>query len=158
MVLPFDTITQSAGETQTMGEDVGRAIVGGSLHRAAAKRGSALVLCLWGDLGSGKTTFVQGLAHGMGIDSRLLSPTFIIVRHYQLPTSETYLYHLDLYRIAGTHDMDGIGLSDMMHESGSIVVVEWPERLGALLPECRIDVRFEILDGTRRNIIGENHG
>lgn len=157
MDLPFDTITQSAGSTQKIGEDFGHAIVAGVLLSPAGT-GSSLVLCLWGELGSGKTTFVQGLAHGVGIHSRLLSPTFIIVRHYRLPVTEMPMYHLDLYRILGADGMSGIGLPDMIREPGSIVIIEWPERLGALLPTRRIDVRFEILDDTRRRITGVRYG
>lgn len=151
MVLPFDTITKSAGETQKIGEDFGRFNVG-------RVSGSPLVVCLWGDLGSGKTTFVQGMARGLGIQPRLLSPTFIIVRHYRVPITETSMYHLDLYRFSGTGSVNDIGLSDMIHEPGSIVIIEWPERLGTLLPLSRVDVRFEIVHEASRRITGVLHG
>lgn len=116
------------------------------------------MVCLWGDLGSGKTTFVQGMARGLGIQPRLLSPTFIIVRHYRVPITETSMYHLDLYRFSGTGSVNDIGLSDMIHEPGSIVIIEWPERLGTLLPLSRVDVRFEIVHEASRRITGVLHG
>ncbi len=101
------------------------------------------IFCLWGDLGSGKTTFVQGFAKGLGISARLLSPTFIIVRRYEFGEKKAFLYHLDLYRLKNFDDAESIGLSEMLHDPDCIVVIEWPERLGGLLPEHRIDIRFE---------------
>lgn len=84
-------ITESAAETAKVGETLAHELTdGGSPSR---------ILCLYGDLGSGKTTFTQGFARGLGITSRLLSPTFIIVRRYTIPGSEKFLYHIDLYRL-----------------------------------------------------------
>jgi tRNA threonylcarbamoyladenosine biosynthesis protein TsaE len=109
-------------------------------------------ICLWGELGSGKTTFVQGLARGLGIPSRLLSPTFIIVRRYEIPQTKNFLYHVDLYRIKGPEDIVSLGFADMTHEPGSLTVIEWPERLGTLLPEHRIDIRFTVLSDGKHAI------
>ena len=137
MVLPFDTITQSAKATQRLGETFGP-------HKYR-------IICLWGDLGSGKTTFVQGLARGLGIQSRLLSPTFIIVRRYHIPKKNGHLYHIDLYRVKGKEDINALGFAEMIAEPESLVVIEWPERLGELLPEKRIDIRFTVLpDGNHK--------
>lgn len=99
-------------------------------------------LCLWGDLGSGKTTFAKGLARGLGITARMLSPTFIIVRHYPISANESVLYHWDLYRTNSRHDLEGLGLSDVINDPYAISVIEWPERLGEALPVRRIDLRF----------------
>lgn len=152
MVLPFKIITESAAQTQKLGEKLGSSFL--------TQEGSRVprVLCLWGELGSGKTTFVQGLAKGLGVTSRLLSPTFIIVRHHDIPAFSGILYHLDLYRIATSEDARAIGFTDMVNEPGSLVVVEWPERLGGLLPEKRADIRFETLPDGRHNIIGGMYG
>jgi len=113
---------------------------------------------LWGELGSGKTTFVQGVARGLGITSRLLSPTFIIVRRYQIPTTHATLYHLDLYRIGVPDDTIPIGLSDMIHEPDAIVIIEWPERLGKHLPERRTDIRLVTLPDGTHQLTGSTHG
>lgn len=152
MVLPFETITKSAAQTQKLGEKFG--------HSFLAGEGSppARTLCLWGELGSGKTTFVQGLAKGVGITSRLLSPTFIIVRHHRIPKHTGILYHMDLYRVASADDARAIGFADMIHEPESLVVVEWPERLGSLLPERRIDIRFETRQDGSHHIQGVSYG
>ncbi len=116
------------------------------------------VLCLWGELGSGKTTFVQGVAKGLGITTRLLSPTFIIVRRHNIPETYNVLYHLDLYRIATPEDAKAVGFTDMTHESGSLIIVEWPERLGGLLPEKRIDFRFTTLNNGSHKVQGASYG
>jgi tRNA threonylcarbamoyladenosine biosynthesis protein TsaE len=125
-------ITKSAEETAEIGQDLAR-----SLDREVPH-----ILCLYGQLGSGKTTFTQGFARGLGITSRLLSPTFIIVRRYQIPKKESYLYHVDLYRLNKASEMAGIGLPEIFTDPEAYTVVEWAERLGELLPKRRIDIRL----------------
>jgi len=102
------------------------------------------IICLYGDLGMGKTTFVQGFAKGLGITSRLLSPTFIIVRRYELTKKFTFFYHMDLYRIHELHDMKELGLSEIFEDQKSIVIIEWADRLDGKLPKNRLDIRFSI--------------
>lgn len=146
MVLPFDTITERAGDTQALGETLGRSVLteAGSMPR---------VLCLWGELGSGKTTFVQGLAKGLGITARLLSPTFIIVRRYRRTDTAGFLYHLDLYRMTSADDTESIGFGDMIRDESSLTVIEWPERLGVSLPKDRLDIRFSVLPDGGHHIV-----
>jgi tRNA threonylcarbamoyladenosine biosynthesis protein TsaE len=146
MVLPLDKDTKSAEETQRLGKQIG--------HSLLTKAGSDLprIFCLWGELGSGKTTFVRGLAKGLGINSRLLSPTFIIVRRYDVPKTLKVLYHMDLYRMRGYADIEGLGFADMLADSDALVVIEWPDRLGTLLPQRRIDAHFAALDDGRHSI------
>ena len=152
MVLPFDTVTQSAAQTQKLGEKFGNSFLRGVEGRELPR-----VVCLWGELGSGKTTFTQGFAKGLGITSRLLSPTFIIVRRHDIPNTSRVLYHLDLYRVTSSEDVPAIGFADMIHEPESLVVVEWPERLGTLLPERRIDIRFETQNNGSHNLQGVSY-
>ncbi len=119
--------------------------MGQELAQKLAKRGEgngATIVCLYGELGSGKTTFAQGFAKGLGINHRLLSPTFIIVRRYDVPQSTRWFYHVDLYRINSEKDIEGVGLLEIFTDSLAIVVIEWADRLGNLLPKKRIDVRF----------------
>ena len=132
-------ITQSAKETQDYGQTVAD-----SLKPPA-------IFCLYGELGSGKTTFTQGFAKGVGIKNRLLSPTFIIVRRYDLPEN-SLLYHVDLYRLNSTDEMEKLGLSEMFAGPDAFVVIEWAERLGDLLPEDRIDIHFSVLDDGKHKI------
>ena len=101
------------------------------------------VLCLWGDLGAGKTVFAKGFGRGLGIAATISSPTFVLMGEYagRLP-----LFHIDLYRLAtATEALDG-GLLDDRQATG-VVLVEWPDRLGAALPPDRLDVRIDSVDG-----------
>lgn len=127
--------TELAEETQNLGASVGVSLIKG--------KGSPKVICCYGELGSGKTTFVQGLARGLGITDRLISPTFIIVRRYRIPDSQGFLYHIDAYRVNGPEEADTFGFSDILKEPDSVVVIEWPERLGTALPHNRLDIRFQ---------------
>jgi tRNA threonylcarbamoyladenosine biosynthesis protein TsaE len=139
-------ITESAEETKEFGE---------ALAHDVGKRGASVphIICLYGDLGLGKTTFVQGFAKGLGIPTRLLSPTFIIVRRYQLEEQQRFLYHLDLYRIKEAKDMATLGLEEIFTDTNNIVVIEWADRLGALLPKARLDMRFSSGSGEQERRI-----
>lgn len=112
--------------------------------------GKAKIICLYGDLGSGKTTFVQGFAKGLGIVSRLLSPTFIIVRRYEIPKSGLFFYHIDLYRIQRKEDIEGLGLGEILRDPSAIIIIEWAEKLKDFLPILRQVIKFTVLpDGNR---------
>jgi len=108
------------------------------------------ILCLYGDLGSGKTSFVQGLAKGLGINRRIISPTFIIARHYEM--GNLNFYHIDLYRTQTTQDLLSIGLDEILENNSNIVAIEWAEKLNELLPKKRIDLKFEYIDEEKRKI------
>lgn len=128
--------TKNAEETQKLGE---------KLAHYLTQKGSALlphVVCLYGDLGMGKTTFVQGFAKGLGITSRLLSPTFIIVRRQHVSHIDRFFFHLDLYRVSSEQSIQELGIQEIFNDEKNIVIVEWAERLGSLLPEKRIDIHF----------------
>jgi len=113
------------------------------------------VICLEGDLGAGKTTFTQGLAAALGVTGRVTSPTFCIVQEHRTPVASqpstfnlqpSYLVHMDLYRLHGEDDVIAIGWEDFLAE-GAILVVEWPERAGTLIPSSARHVVFTHLDG-----------
>jgi tRNA threonylcarbamoyladenosine biosynthesis protein TsaE len=112
-------------------------------------------IALYGNLGGGKTTFVQGLATGFGIKKRLISPTFIILRSYAINLqnlSVNMFYHLDLYRIQSEHDLQGIGIEEIIDDDKSVKVVEWAEKMKDFLPDKRIDIFFEYLAENKREI------
>ena len=112
------------------------------------------VVCLEGDLGAGKTTFTQGLAAALGVSGRVNSPTFCIVQeHRRTPSSSSsssssplLLVHMDLYRLHDEDDVLAIGWDDYLEE-GAILVVEWPDRAGGLVPKTAKHVVFRILEG-----------
>ena len=97
---------------------------------------------LKGDLGAGKTCFVQGLAAAIGIQAAVYSPTFTIANEYHGPQG-TRLIHVDLYRLAGPEELDSIGWDDYL-DSGDAMAVEWPERAGNELPDRTITVEIKI--------------
>ena len=121
--------TTSVDETIALGERLGRVAEAGDL------------VCLWGELGAGKTQLAKGIALGLGIDDTVNSPTFILMNEYagRLP-----LFHVDLYRLADAADALAGGVIDDRQIEG-VTVVEWPERMGDVLPAGRLDVR---IDGT----------
>lgn len=107
------------------------------------------VVALWGDLGVGKTTFARVLIQALvGKLVNVPSPTFTLVQAYDCPQGE--VWHCDLYRLKDPEEVFEIGLEDAFHQA--ICLVEWPERLGDLLPRRRIDVTFKIVDDSTREI------
>src|SRR6185369_7864546 len=122
-------ISKDPQETSAMGEKIAT-----SLKREGK---SSNVICLYGELGSGKTTFVQGFARGLGISARLLSPTYIIVRRYSIPNVSGFLYHMDLYRLLPSVALSDLGIQEILQDKESYVVIEWAEKLGDLLPDKR---------------------
>lgn len=109
----------------------------------------ARVLALHGDLGAGKTCFVRGLATAMGIREAITSPTFTLVREYAGPRP---LVHIDLYRIASPDELLVIGFEDYL-DSGALVVIEWAERAGDLLPPDALHLTFRVEPGEERRRI-----
>jgi len=108
------------------------------------------VVCLEGDLGAGKTTFAQGLAAALGVSGRVTSPTFCIVQEHS--GSDTLLVHMDLYRLHGEDDVLAIGWEDYLAR-GAVLVVEWPERAGTLVPAAARRVIFRHLEGEESRLI-----
>lgn len=106
------------------------------------------VVCLYGELGAGKTTFVKGIAQALGISDRdITSASFTIIAEYD---SEIPLYHIDLYRIEKNADIDETGIWDYIYSDG-ITVIEWAERLGEIQDDF-IRVKFAIIDTEARDI------
>lgn len=117
------------------------------------KRGE--VVCLYGELGSGKTTFVKGIACALGIpEKEITSASFTIIAEYTgtMDNTPVPFYHIDLYRIGAPGELDSLGLEEYIGKDG-ISVIEWAERLGEM--EDSISVRLEILGEEKREIIIE---
>jgi tRNA threonylcarbamoyladenosine biosynthesis protein TsaE len=109
------------------------------------------VLCLEGQLGSGKTTFIKGLAEGLGLKhpEQVKSPTFVLMHIYK---AKTPLYHFDCYRLNSIEELENIGFQDFVNDPQAISCVEWAEKAGDLIPEGARYIHFEILDATKRRI------
>jgi tRNA threonylcarbamoyladenosine biosynthesis protein TsaE len=138
-------ISRSAQDTKDFAEKI-----------ASNLKGKEVVL-LYGDLGSGKTTFTQGLAKALGITKKIISPTFIIMRTYELPEQigdAKYFYHVDLYRTQSEHDIEGLGLKELLGKNENIVVIEWPEKISTPI-ENSIKLYFKYLGEEERQIVLE---
>lgn len=139
-------ITKNVEETQKIGEELAKCL-------------PSNVIALYGELGAGKTSFVQGLARGLGIRERIISPTFILIRKHQILSSKSQIasgkfYHVDLYRIEDDKSLEE-QLSELIDEK-NIVVIEWAERFKNL-PAKRLDIFFKHLKENEREIHFQNH-
>lgn len=141
--------TQSAEETRVLGRKLAREIMPGT------------ILCLSGDLGAGKTTFTQGFLEGLGAEKPYVSPTFVIMKQYDLPLRQAGLsapindvervYHVDAYRVE-SKDFETLGFSEWCEDKKGVVILEWPERVTKLLPEKRTEIHFKSVSENEREI------
>ena len=152
-----EIITNSSRETKKIGMDLAVAIKKGRVNPK-----SALVIALKGDLGSGKTTFIQGLAAGLGVKENVLSPTFVIQKNFILPAKggsasggKKYknLFHIDAYRLKNPEELLELGFSDLIKNPENIIVIEWADKVKELLPKDIIKINFKNLGENKRKII-----
>jgi tRNA threonylcarbamoyladenosine biosynthesis protein TsaE len=146
----YKTITKSPEETALLAEKI--------LKKIREKRDTiaqgAVILLLSGDLGSGKTTFTQGLARALGISETVTSPTFIIEKIYKLEnnTDFDHLIHIDAYRLEGKSEAELLNLETLFADPRSLIAIEWPEYLGADAPKEGIFLSFEFINDKEREI------
>jgi len=133
----MDFFSRSPEQTRRIGMRVGGALQTGD------------VICLQGDLGAGKTTFVQGIAKGWGSLDSVSSPTFILVNIYRR-ADQNQLFHMDAYRLDSTPEAEELDLDSMMADGA--LIIEWPERLADLIPTERLWIKFEHVDDEEREM------
>ena len=113
----------------------------------------AAVIALYGDLGSGKTAFVQAVARILGISEPITSPTFVIQKRYPIEYGGFKdLYHLDCYRLKESGDLEALGFCEIMRDSENIIFIEWAERVEELLPKNATKIQFKFIDDRTREI------
>lgn len=110
-----------------------------------------MVICLNGDLGSGKTVFAKAFAHSMGIDE-ISSPTFSIIKEYD---GEMPLYHMDVYRVE--NNVENLGISEYFEKNG-VTIIEWADMIKEYLPEERLDIKIKVTGENTRLVILIPHG
>ncbi len=151
----LEMVTQSAEETQSLGRALGH-----SIHQS-------LVVALGGPLGAGKTTLTQGIAAGLGIKVAVTSPTFTLINDYANPTVSAKLLHMDTYRLGDAiHEAAGVGLEEIIDEVTEVemdkvrvLVVEWAERIAALLPADHLSIWLDYGKGdNQRRLTFRAHG
>ena len=114
---------------------------------------AALVVALEGDLGAGKTTFVQGVARALGIKESVTSPTFVIQKTYPLQGSDfKQLVHIDAYRLKGAHELEVLEWKDAVADPSNLIFIEWPERVAGALPTNTRALHLEFIDEQTRGI------
>lgn len=134
-------ITKSAEETEKLAE------------KLAEKFKNGGIIALDGPLGAGKTTFSNGFAKGLGIKSKILSPTFVLMREYVLPfENDARFYHIDLYRLENKEDINSLGLTDLFANPKNIFLIEWAEKLTNLQKNKITKIKFIYLDESSRQI------
>ncbi len=109
------------------------------IYSSFSKGGMATVVALTGDLGAGKTTFAQGFLKALGVKRRIISPTFLIIRPYHLPSTlypnpYTLVFHIDCYRLRKSQELLSLGLKEILANPRHIVLIEWPELIKKYLP------------------------
>jgi tRNA threonylcarbamoyladenosine biosynthesis protein TsaE len=124
--MPVQVVSRSSVETEVLGEEVGRLLEAGD------------IVCLYGELGSGKTVLTKGMARGLGVTSErtVRSPSFVFMHRYR---GRVPMYHADLYRLDGPADLEDIGLREFLGGDG-VAVIEWADKLDASLPAERLDI------------------
>ena len=114
---------------------------------------NALVLALSGELGSGKTTFTQGLAKGLGMKEKIKSPTFLIIKSYKLRVKNFKNFiHIDAYRLKKPKDILALGWREMSGDTKNIIVIEWAKHIAKILPAHHIDINFKHIPENKRKI------
>ncbi len=144
-----EIIINSAEEMRKTGRNLAKEIIKGN---SGGKQ--AVIIGLEGNLGSGKTTFIQGMAKGLGIKDKIASPTFVIMKRYFF--RKRCFYHIDCYRIKAK-DLLELDFQEIINQANNIIVIEWAERVKELLPQGAFWMKFEhIAQNKRRIIINEN--
>ena len=128
-------------ETTALGKSLAKKLKGGD------------VLCLEGELGAGKTTLAQAIGHALGI-TRIVSPTYIIMREYPVATHPTIkkLYHLDFYRLSDALESKSFDLGEVISDPAGLVIIEWPDRIHTQLPQNRTTIHITALPDNSRKI------
>ena len=111
-----------------------------------------MIICLDGELGSGKTIFTKGIANALGITETITSPTFTIIKEYE---GELPLYHMDVYRLDG--NTEGVGIEEYFSKGG-VVIIEWADTISDILPDERLDIYFKVSSENKRTLILKPHG
>ena len=172
----MEIVTKSTEETFRLGKKIGSDLKKNPYVNQAEwlpegwyrKEGRALVMTLTGELGSGKTTFAQGLAEGLGVKQRIISPTFILLRKYNMVLDSRidydhrnskpllkHFYHIDLYRLEGdiNQQLLELGYEEFVNEPENLIAVEWAEKASGVYPDDLLWFKFEDLGGDERKII-----
>lgn len=143
----MEFISKSIGETQKIAKNLAQKII-------RTKRGG--VIALEGELGAGKTTFIQGFAKALGIKEKIKSPTFVLMKKYTIAKSfklkAISLYHFDCYRIRDYKDLKILNLKEIFESSRNIILIEWAERIKKIIPKKHVKIHIDHIDKNTRKL------
>ncbi len=150
MSIKINFLSKTPAQTRKVGENLSK-----NLFKTDTKRKKALVLGLIGDLGGGKTTFLQGFARGLGIKKGILSPTFVIIKRFPLDLKDRQFnnfYHLDCYRVSKNKEILDLGFREIISCPENIVAIEWADKIMKILPKDSLFLKFDFIDEKKRKI------
>ncbi len=133
-------LTYSPRETENLGKNLAQKIIG-----------KKTVIGLVGELGGGKTTFIKGLAKGLGIKAKILSPSFVIYRRHKIKKGGNF-YHFDCYRVGGEKELLSLGFKEILSNHGNIVAIEWAGKIKKIMPKNTLWINFEYMNKKKRKI------
>src|SRR3989344_6052762 len=142
------SISRSFLQTKKIGEKLAKKILG------LAHLKTAFIIGLNGQLGAGKTTFLQGLVKGLGIKERINSPTFVIMKRFKIKDLRfKFFYHFDCYRLQKPKDILALGFGEIVDNPQNIVAIEWSEKINNLLPKTSVLIKFKLISKNVRKIV-----
>ena len=141
-------LTTSPSQTKKLGEILAKEALKTKIKKTAQ------IFGLEGDLGGGKTTFLQGFAKGLGIKQKILSPTFIIIKNFPISDFQFLnFYHIDCYRIEKAKEILDLGFKKIISNPKNIVVIEWSDRIKKILPADIIILKFKFINEKTREVV-----
>lgn len=155
-------------QTKKLGEKLGQQVLEINKCQPLPKikirpKKTAIIIALEGELGSGKTIFVQGFAKGLGIEEKILSPTFIIMKKFKIRGNSypnlckfVSLYHIDCYRIRKAKEILDLNFNEIIFNPQNIVIIEWAERIRKIIPNKAVWVKFKFINKNTRKIVITN--
>jgi tRNA threonylcarbamoyladenosine biosynthesis protein TsaE len=149
-------VSKSKEQTQKIASDFAKKLKGGE------------VLCFYGNLGTGKTTFIQSLAKALGVKENITSPTFVLMKKYirrgkacprpnnrataRVAPTKSFFYHMDAYRLSNSQEAIDLGLEEIWSDPANIIAIEWADKIADILPAKKIDLCFDSLSENERKI------
>lgn len=144
-------LSVSPRQTKRIGQNLAKKIL-------KSFKNKTLIIGLEGELGGGKTTFLQGFAEGLKIKKKILSPTFIIIKKFTIPRNKKtkskfrYFYHIDCYRIKKPKEILDLDFNEIASSPGNIVAIEWSNRIKKIIPRETLWINFKFVDKNKRKI------
>lgn len=139
-------LSKSANQTQKIAEILIQALI--KNHQDKPN-----VFALQGNLGAGKTTFMQGIAKALKIKNKILSPTFVIMKNYKINSKNfNQLFHIDCYRFDSPNEITALNFKQIINNPKNLIFIEWPEKIKKFLPKSTVWIKFKIITKNQRQI------